>query len=127
MHGAGARIRRHKLPSRWRRCRATDGDDPPQSLCQPCPGECLRVYTYSLMGPVGFEPTTSRLSAGCSSQPKLWAHIYGAIVRFLTTGGVPSSMTVGADPSERQAHLATLRADRDIQAWFKDHRSTHTA
>lgn len=25
------------------------------------------------MGPVGFEPTTSRLSAGCSSQTKLWA------------------------------------------------------
>lgn len=31
------------------------------------------------------------------------------------------------DPSERQAHLATLRADRDIRAWYKDHRSTHTA
>jgi hypothetical protein len=25
------------------------------------------------VGPVGFEPTTSRLSAGCSSQTKLWA------------------------------------------------------
>src|SRR5208282_4799365 len=82
MHGAGARIRRHKLPSRWRRCRATDGDDPPQSLCQPCPGECLRVYTYSLMGPVGFQPTTSRLSAGCSSQPKLWAPAVRGVFGF---------------------------------------------
>ena len=36
-------------------------------------------------------------------------------------------MTGEADPTERQVHLATLRADRDIQAWFKDHRSTHTA
>jgi hypothetical protein len=36
-------------------------------------------------------------------------------------------MTAEAGPSERQAHLATLRADRDIQAWLKDHRSTHTA
>ncbi|MGP8075758.1 MAG: hypothetical protein ACLP8Y_03355 [Thermoplasmata archaeon] len=36
-------------------------------------------------------------------------------------------MTEDAEPTERQAHLATLRADRDIQAWLKDHRSTNTA
>jgi integrase len=78
------------------------------------------------MGPVGFEPTTSRLSAGCSSQPKLWAHVAGPIP---TWGGSSWPQVVTRVPSLEtpQSRKATLLQDAEIRGWIKDHRSPNTA
>src|SRR5579871_466345 len=65
-------------------------------------------YPRRGMGPVGFEPTTSRLSAGCSSQTKLWAQDHHS------TGGHHGRPTkelpiAGSVDVPRHVDTATLR------------------
>ncbi len=75
------------------------------------------------MGPVGFEPTTSRLSAGCSSQTKLWARSCSTILRMVGTL-YPQLTRAPGSVAERKE---VLLADPRVKRWFKSRRSERTA
>jgi hypothetical protein len=56
------------------------------------------------MGPVGFEPTTSRLSAGCSSRTKLWAQWRrdGRFPLEISRSAICLAVPIVFDPNPRQ-------------------------
>ena len=65
------------------------------------------VPQRGLMGPVGFEPTTSRLSAGCSSQTKLRAHGGSADSVVSRDASVPSVRDASRPRGTEKAHSPT--------------------
>ena len=74
------------------------------------------------MGPAGFEPATSRLSAGCSSQTKLWARLSSPI-SYISSLDLPFLMPTSPVRERREALLSDPRVAR----WYKSRRSESTA
>jgi integrase len=74
------------------------------------------------VGPAGFEPATSRLSAGCSSQTKLRARLCSPIL-LVVRSLYPRLMNAMESVVERKE---ALLEDPRVKRWFKSRRSAST-